>query len=366
MAIPLIDLKSEYMDLRSEVLDAIDQSLQSMQLFLGPNVQALEREWAGFCGTDHAVGVSEGTTAVSLGLRAMEIGPGDEVVTVSWTFFATIEAIIHVGATPVLVDIDPDTYCMDPKKLAEAVTKRTAAVIPVHVYGHPADMEAIGEICRPRGIRILEDAAQAHGAEYHGEKVGSIGDAGAFSFYMSKNLAGYGEGGIVSTSDSGIAANIRKLRDHGQAERGTFECIGYNARLDEIQAAIVRIKLKHLADNNDKRRENADLYNALLADENVVLPTVAEGCKHVYHLYTIRSDRRDDIAAALEENDIGYATHYHKPPHTHPACEDYALSTSHLPVTQRLADEVISLPMYPDLSQAQIETVCDVVKSALR
>ncbi|MFO7946786.1 MAG: DegT/DnrJ/EryC1/StrS family aminotransferase [Armatimonadota bacterium] len=365
MAIPLIDLKSEYLELREEILPAIDDALESMQLFLGPNVQALEQEWANFCGSKYSIGVSNGTEALGLALRAMDIGPGDEVITVSWSFFATIEAIIHVGATPVLVDIDPDTYCMDPAALSDAITDDTTAVIPVHVFGHPADMDAIKGICEPRGIGILEDAAQAHGAEYRGQKVGSIGDAGAFSFYMSKNLAGYGEGGIVTTSDPVIEQNVRKLRDHGQDGAGAFKCIGYNARLDEIQATIVRIKLQRLADNNEKRRQNAELYNELLADEDLILPTVAEGCTHVYHLYTIRSDRRYAIAEALDASDIGYATHYARPPHTHPACEPLGLGDVELPVTERLADEVISLPMYPELSEEQIREVCEVVKSAL-
>ncbi|MFP3903461.1 MAG: DegT/DnrJ/EryC1/StrS family aminotransferase [Armatimonadota bacterium] len=365
MAIPLIDLKSEYLELRDEILPAIDGALESMQLFLGPNVQALEQEWASFCGTRFSIGVSNGTEALGLALRAMDVGSGDEVVTVSWTFFATIEAIIHVGATPVLVDIDPDTYCMDPAGLADAITEDTAAVIPVHVFGHPADMDAIKELCEPRGIGILEDAAQAHGAEYRGQKVGAIGDAAAFSFYMSKNLAGYGEGGIVTTSDPVIEQNVRRLRDHGQDGSGGFKCVGYNARLDEIQAAIVRIKLQRLADNNEKRRRNAALYNELLADEDVILPTVAEGCTHVYHLYTIRSGRRDAIAEALDASDIGYATHYAKPPHTHPACEPLGLCDVELSVTEQVAGEVISLPMYPDLSEEQIHEVCEVVKSVL-
>ncbi len=365
MAVPLIDLKSEYLELREEVLEAIDGALQTMQLFLGPNVQALESEWADFCGVEHAVGVGDGTDALHLSLRAMGVGPGDEVITVAWTFFASIEAIIHAGAAPKLVDIEPDYFCMDPAALEAAITERTRAVIPVHVYGHPAEMDAIGAICEPRGIRILEDAAQAHGAAYKGRTVGAIGDAGIFSFYMSKNLAGYGEGGMVTTDDEQIATGVRMLRDHGQRRRGTFECIGYNSRLDELQAAIVRIKLRRLAENNERRRQHAARYNQLLQHEDIIVPKTAVGCEHAFHLYTLRSRRRDEIAAALKAAEIGFATHYANPPHRSAACEAYGLDRAHLPVTEALADEVISLPMYPGLSEAQIEQVAETVLSAL-
>ncbi len=365
MGIPLIDLKAEYAELREEVLEAIDDALGSMQLFLGPNVQALEREWAEFCRTEHAVGVSDGTQALHLALRAMGIGPGDEVITVSWTFFATIEAIIHAGATPKLVDVEPEYFCMDAEALEAAITQRTRAIIPVHVYGHPADMEQLGAICEPRGIAVLEDAAQAHGATDNGRRVGSIGDAGVFSFYMSKNLAGYGEGGIVTTSDDEIAQKVKMLRDHGQAERGRFDCIGYNSRLDELQAAIVRVKLRRLAENTEKRRRHAALYDELLQHEDIITPNVRPGCEHVYHLYTIRSKRREEIKSALEAAEIAFATHYAKPPHKQPACVAYGLDRAELPVTETLAAEVISLPMYPGLSESQIQEVAETVLSAL-
>jgi dTDP-4-amino-4,6-dideoxygalactose transaminase len=365
LGIPLIDLRAEYAELREEVLAAIDDALDSMQLFLGPNVQALERDWAELCGTEHAVGVSDGTQALHLALRAMGIEPGDEIITVSWTFFATIEAIIHAGATPKLVDIEPEHFCMDPEALETAITERTRAIIPVHVYGHPADMEKLRGICAPRGIRILEDAAQAHGATDRGRMVGSIGDAGIFSFYMSKNLAGYGEGGIVTTSDDEIAHKVKMLRDHGQAERGTFECIGYNSRLDELQAAIVRVKLHRLAENTAKRRRHAALYDELLHHEEIITPQVRPGCEHVYHLYTIRSKRREEIKSALQTAEIAFATHYASPPHQQPACVAYGLDQAKLPVTEALADEVISLPMYPGLTDSQIEQVAETVLATL-
>lgn len=366
MAIPLMDLRSEYLQLREEILDALDQALDSMQLFLGPNVQQLERQWAQFCGVDHAIGVSDGTEALHLGLRAMGVGPGDEVITVSWSFFASIEAIVHAGATPRVVDIEPNYFCMDPAAVEAAIGRQTRAVMPVHIYGHPAEMDALSDICRPRGIMILEDAAQAHGARYRGRTVGSLGDAAAFSFYMSKNLGGYGEGGMVTAADGDIAEAVRMLRDHGQRQRGCFETVGYNGRLDELQAAVLRVKLEHLETGNQLRRAHAERYNSLLQHPDLTTPTVAPGCEHVYHLYTLRSPRRDEIAEALRQADIAYATHYANPPHKSPAAAKCGLAQVHLPVTEELAGQVISLPMYPGLSDAQIEQVAETVLSALR
>lgn len=364
MDIPLIDLKSEYMELRDEVLERIDTALQSMQLFLGPNVQLLEKNWADFCGVNNAIGLSDGTESLHLSLRALGIGPGDEVITVAWTFFASIEAIVHAGATPKVVDIDPDYYTMDPAALEAAITDKTRAVIPVHIYGQPADMDAIKAICEPRGIKIIEDACQAHGAKYKGQVAGSIGDAGAFSFYMSKNLAGYGEGGMVTTKCDDVATNVRMLRDHGQRERGTYSEIGYNARLDEIQAAILNVKFPRLDGYNVARRAHAESYNNLLSGVgDIETPKVAEGTEPVYHVYTIRSAQRDAIGNALKEAGIGFAKHYANPPHKSPAAAKYGLDQVALPVTEALADKVISLPMYPGLSDEQIGRVVEVVKS---
>ena len=254
---------------------------------------------------------------------------------------------------------------MDAEALEAAITERTRAIIPVHVYGHPADMERLRGICEPRGIGVLEDAAQAHGASDRGKRVGSIGDAGIFSFYMSKNLAGYGEGGIVTTNDDEIAQNVKMLRDHGQAERGRFDCVGYNSRLDELQAAILRVKLQRLAENTAKRRRHAALYDELLQHEEIITPSVRPGCEHVYCLYTIRSRRRDEIRSALQAAEIGFATHYANPPHKQPACVAYGLDQAELPVTETLAAEVISLPMYPGLSDSQIQQVAATVLSAV-
>jgi dTDP-4-amino-4,6-dideoxygalactose transaminase len=363
--IPLIDLKMQYAALRQEVNGAISRALESMQLFLGPNVQQLEADFADFCGVKHAIGVANGTEALSLSLRALEVGRGDEVITTSWTFMATIEAIAHVGATPVVVDIDPHTYCMDPRALAAAITHRTRAVIPVHVFGHPCNMDEIVDLCEPRRLKIVEDACQAHGARWHGERVGGLGDAAAFSFYMSKNLAGYGDGGMITTKSDDVAQRLRALRDHGQAERGVFGEIGYNSRLDEVQAAILNVKFKRLKQWNEARRRVAGRYNELLGKLDLVLPFEAPQAEHVYHLYALRSPKRDQIAAALGAAQIGFTTHYKVPPHTHPACDQWNLGQVNLPVTMQCAEEIIQLPMYPELSDDQIERVCDVVASAL-
>lgn len=366
MKIPLIDLKSQYQDLRLEINAAIVSAIDSMQLFLGPNVQKLEADFAEYCGVAQAIGVANGTEALSLALRALDIGRGDEVITVSWSFIATIEAIVHVGATPVLVDIDPQTYCLDPRALAGALTHRTRAVIPVHIFGHPCDMDAIREICEPRRLHIIEDACQAHGARYKKQRVGSFGEAAAFSFYMSKNLAGYGDGGIVTTNETALASRLRGLRDHGQRERGTFSEIGYNSRLDEIQAAILNVKFKRLQKWTEARRQVADYYNERLAGLDLVLPYEAPGTEHVYHLYTIRSKHRDRLAAALQAAEIGFTTHYRVPPHTHPACGPLGLNGANLPVTMQCAAEVLQLPMYPEMTHEQIDYVCDVVRGALK
>jgi len=363
--IPLIDLKAQYVALRQEVTAAIAAALDSMQLFLGPNVQQLEADFADFCGVKQAIGVANGTEALSLSMRALDIGRGDEVITVSWTFMATIEAIAHVGATPVVVDIDPRTYCMDPKALAAAITHRTRAVIPVHVFGHPCDMDAIVDLCEPRRLNIIEDACQAHGAKWKGERVGSLGDAAAFSFYMSKNLAGYGDGGMVTTKSEAVARRLRALRDHGQAQRGIFSEIGYNSRLDEVQAAILNVKFKRLKQWNEARRQVAARYNELLGKLDLTLPYEAPHAEHVYHLYALRTPQRDKIAAALQENGIGFATHYKMPPHTHPACQQWNLGQVNLPVTMQCAEQVLQLPMYPELTDEQIERVCEVVTGAL-
>jgi len=365
VAIPLVDLRIQYEELRDEVMTAFGEALDSMQLVLGPNVRALESEWASYCDAPHAIGVGNGTEALSLALKGLGIGPGDEVITVAFTFIASVECIYHVGATPVLVDIDPDTFCISPEKLAEAITPRTRAVIPVHLYGHPADMDRADAAIGDRDdIVVLEDAAQAHGARYKGARCGSLGDAAAFSFYLSKNLAGYGEGGMITAADDAVSDRIRKLRVHGSAERYCHDLIGYNSRLDELQAAVLRIKLRRLDEWNEARRQHAARYTEQLADV-VQVPTAADWAEHVYHVYTIRSPQRDAIADALEAADIGHAVHYRIPVHLQAAVSELGMGPGSLPETERASEEVLSLPMYPELTGDQIDEVCAAVRGAL-
>ena len=362
----MVDLKSQYLDIRDEVLAAFDEALSGMQLNLGPNVQAFEREWAEYSEVAYAVGVGNGTEALHLLLRAHGVGPGDEVITSSFTFIATIEAIVQAGATPVLVDIDPRNYCTSPERVAEAITPTTRAIMAVHLYGHPADMGALADVIDGRDILLLEDAAQAHGARYRGRRVGGLGDGAAFSFYLSKNLAAYGEGGIVTVSDEALAERVRALRVHGSLEKYVHQVIGYNSRLDELQAAVLRIKLRRLDAWNQARRAHAAHYDAGLADiADLTLPVVEDWAESVYHLYTVRSERRDEIAAALTAAGIGHAIHYALPCHLQAALAELGYAQGSLPETERAAREVLSLPMYPELSEAQIDRVCEVVRGAL-
>jgi len=366
VGIPLVDLQSQYLDIRDEVLAAFDEALTGMQLNLGPNVQAFEEEWAEFCGVRHAIGVGNGTEALNLLLQAHRIGPGDEVITVAFTFIATLEAILQVGATPVMVDIDPETMCIAPEEVGEKITPRTRAIIAVHLYGQPADMQALAEVVGDRDIRLLEDAAQAHGATCRGRPAGSLADGAAFSFYPSKNLAAYGEAGAITTDAREIDDTVRHLRVHGSREKYVHRLVGYNSRLDELQAAVLRIKLRRLADWNEARRRHARRYSEQLAGiDGLQLPVEREWARHVYHVYTVRSPRRDEIAEALEAEDIGYAIHYRVPCHLQEAMADLGCGPGSLPETERAAAEVISLPMYPELTNEQIDRVCEVVRSVL-
>ncbi len=362
MQVPLMNLKAEYEALKPEIIEAIDEAISSMQLFLGPNVQALEQEWAELCQVEHAIGVGSGTDALIIALKAMDIGAGDEVITVGWTFIATIEAIVLVGAQPVLVDIEPDYFCLNPELLEEAITPRTRAIIPVHIYGHPADMDAINEVAEAHNLMVIEDSAQAHLARYRGRPVGSLAECGIFSFYMSKNLAGYGEGGMITTADDELAEKIRLLRNHGYTSKYEHALIGFNSRLDELQAAVLRVKLKRLEWGNQRRREQAAVYDELLADLPIALPAVAPHATHAYHLYTIRTSQRDALAAHLEAHEIGFATHYRYPAHTQPACRPYGLHRANLPETEKAAGEVLQLPLHPYLSDEQIQYVAQTVR----
>jgi dTDP-4-amino-4,6-dideoxygalactose transaminase len=361
--IPLVDLGKQYAPLREEIMERIAAVLSGMQLFLGENVQALEREFAAFCQAEHAIGVSDGTAALQLILRAMEVGPGDEVITVANTFVATVEAIVLTGATPVFVDVHPDTYLMDVAQVRSRITPRTKAILPVHLYGQMVDMVALRAIADERDLWIIEDACQAHGAECEGRRAGSLGDAAAFSFYYSKNLGAYGEGGCVTTNDGELARRVRMLRDHGAERRYYHELVGWNSRLDELQAAILRAKLPHLQRWNAQRRSHASLYEALLDGSPVITPVTAGGNCHVYHLYVVRVPRRDELRAWLQEHGVGTGIHYPVPIHLQRAYSDLGYQRGDLPVTERVADEILSLPMFPELQREQIAYVADAVRA---
>jgi dTDP-4-amino-4,6-dideoxygalactose transaminase len=364
MSIPMLDLKAEYALFREELLQRLASTLESTQYILGPNVQALEKDVAGHLGVAHAVGCASGTDALHLALRALGVGPGDEVITSPFTFIGTAEAISYTGATPVFVDIQADTFNIDPAAIEGAITARTKAVMPVHLYGQPADLEPIVALCRRHGLRLVEDCAQSYGARYAGRMTGAFGDFGCFSFYPSKNLGAFGDGGMVTTEDEQLAAEVRVYRNHGSRQRYHHHVIGYNSRLDEIQAVILRVKLQYLEDFNNRRRAIARAYNERLAGV-VVTPTEAPDRVHVYHQYTIRSRRRDVIQKALGEAQIGSMIYYPVPLHQQEVYAELCRGVR-LPVTEAVAREVISLPIFPQMTIDQVDRVCDVVRGALR
>lgn len=362
MNIPLVDLKAQYRPLKDEILERIAGVLDGMWLFLGENVKGIEREFADFCGVKHGIGVSDGTAALHVILRALEIGSGDEVITPAHTFIATAEAIALAGARPVFVDIDPETYLMDVSAVEAKITARTKAILPVHLYGQMVDMAQLAAIATRHGIKLIEDACQAHGAQRAGRLAGSLGDAAAFSFYFSKNLGAYGEGGFISTNDDGLAQKMRMLRDHGSERRYYHDAIGSNWRLDEIQAAVLRAKLPHLNNWNAARRDHAALYGELLRDTPVITPIVARDNQHVFHLYVIRAPERDALQAWLKERGIGTGIHYPVPIHLQNAFSYLGYHPGDLPVTERAVGEILSLPMYAELTEEQIIYVADAIK----
>ena len=368
--IPLVDLKAQYATIRDEVRRAIDEVLESMQLTIGPNVKAFDQEFASYVGSKHSVGVGSGTDALQLAIRACGVSAGDEVITVSFTFFATVEAILYANARPILVEVDERSMNMDASAVAAAITPRTKAIIPVHLYGRTVDMKPLRQIAQDRNIVIIEDAAQAHGAmtDDGRTKAGASGRVGCFSFYCSKNLGAYGEAGSITTSDDRLAEELRALREHGQSTRYYHPVVGYNARLDEIQAAILRIKLRRLPEWNTRRRALAHAYEKLLAGSGVITPEIPSGERHVFYVYCIRvpGGRRDDLRKYLAERGIGTQIHYPVPIHLQQSAEFLGYRKGDLPVTERLASEVLSIPMYPELTDEQLERVADSVRSFMK
>jgi dTDP-4-amino-4,6-dideoxygalactose transaminase len=367
--IPLVDLKTQYATIRDEVRQAIDEVLDSMQLTIGPNVRAFDKEWAEYCGTTQSIGVGSGTDALQLAIRACGVSSGDEVITVSHTFFATVEAIVYANARPILVDVDESSMLMDIGSVASRITPRTKAIIPVHLYGRTVDIKPLRQLAQDRGITIIEDAAQSHGALLDdGKKAGTGGRVNCFSFYCSKNLGAYGEAGSITTNDEKLADDLRALREHGQSTRYYHPIVGYNARLDEIQAAILRIKLRHLDEWNARRQAIAVRYNELFAGTDIITPEIPAGGRHVFYCYAIRvtGGRRDALRAHLTERGIGTQIHYPVPIHMQEAAQFLGYRKGDLPVTEKVAGEVLSLPMYPELTDAQIDRVATGVTEFMR
>jgi dTDP-4-amino-4,6-dideoxygalactose transaminase len=366
LQVPFLDLRAQHDPLRAELLTAIGEVIDRSAFAGGPMVAKLEEDFAAYCQTRAAVGVGSGTEALWLTLLAQGIGRGDEVITVPNTFMATAEAISWCGATPVFVDIDEQTYTLDTRQLEHAITPRTKAVIPVHLFGQMADMDPIMEIARRHRLMVIEDACQAHGAEYKGRRAGSIGHAGCFSFYPGKNLGAWGEAGAVVTNDRALAAKIRILRDHGQETKYHHSCIGWNARMDGIQAAVLRVKLKGLDRGNAARRAHARRYEELLAGlDDLTLPLAAEYGVPIYHLYVVRVPERDRILQALAGRGIACGIHYPTPIHRQDAYRSLGLGPGSFPIAERCAGEILSLPMFPELTPKQIETVARELKAVL-
>lgn len=361
--IKLVDLDPQYQAIGEEIWSAMKDVVENSAFVLGRHVKAFEDDFAGFCNARFAVGVASGTDALVLAMKALGIGPGDEVITVPNTAFPTAEAITLSGASMVFADINPETFNIDPAVAEKKITRKTRAIIPVHLYGQPAQMDELKELCRDRNLRLIEDAAQAHGAEYKGQRVGAIGDAACFSFYPSKNLGGYGDGGAVVTNDERITEKVRMLRNHGRHEKYLHEIEGYNSRLDALQAAILSVKLKYLDGWSEKRRQHARYYDKLLSSvEKVTTPKVLDGVKSVYHVYAIRVKDRDLLRKKLKEENIDTGVHYPVPLHLQPALAYLGLGKGSFPMAEEAASTVLSLPLYPEMTNEQIETVVDAVK----
>jgi dTDP-3-amino-3,4,6-trideoxy-alpha-D-glucose transaminase len=360
--VPFIRLDAAYPDLFAELLEVVEEVGRDAAFTLGPILERFEQNFADYCGTQHGIGVSSGTAALELALRGLGIGPGDEVIVPTYSFIATAEAVTAVGAEPRLVDVDPETALLTAEAVEAALTPKTRCVIPVHLFGRPVDMDPLLELCRPRGIAVVEDACQAHGARYRGQRVGSLGDAGCFSFYPTKNLGGWGDGGAMVTDNEELAHKVRLLRSHGEAVRHHHELATGTHRLDTLQAAILDVKLKRLDDWNERRRTAADALRAGLADLDLVLPTPpAADSDHVYHLFVIRSSVRDELRNHLEASGVASAIHYPTPIHLQPAYAELGLGPGSLPVAERLAGENCSLPIFPAIEDWQIaETVAAI------
>jgi dTDP-4-amino-4,6-dideoxygalactose transaminase len=363
LGVPFVDLRAQHRGIQQELDQAVRDVIESAAFVLGPAVEDFESDFAQYLGVQHAVGTSNGTTALQLALLALGVGEGDEVIVPAQTFIATAEAVAHVGARPVFVDVFESTACMDPAALASAVTPRTRAIVPVHLFGQPAELDAILEVARARGIPVVEDACQAHGATYHGRRVGSFGIASCFSFYPGKNLGAFGEGGAVATNDGHLASRVRRLRDHGQSQRYHHAEIGYNARMEGIQGAVLSVKLRYLDRWNESRRAHAAYYREWLEGSGVLLPVEAPQREHVYHLFVVRSEDRNTLREHLTHQGIQTGLHYPVPLHLQPAFSAMGYRPGAFPAAEGWARQALSLPMFADLTRAQLDEVIESVKS---
>jgi dTDP-4-amino-4,6-dideoxygalactose transaminase len=359
-----MDIQGQYAELRERIEGAVLEVLRGGRVILGPNVKAFEEESAAYLGTTGAVGVANGTDGLTIALRALGVGAGDEVITVPFTFYATAEAIAQAGAKPVFVDVLPDTLCIDPAAVEAAITPHTKAIMPVDLFGLPAEMDAINALAAEHGLRVVEDACQAWGATYHGRRAGSLGEIAVFSFFPTKNLGGYGDGGLVTGHDGELVAKVRELRFHGSKDKVVFTDIGFNSRLDEVQAAILRIELETIDEWNARRRQVATWYDAYLPDE-VTRPAVPEGTSHVYHLYVARHARRDEIMKACKAREVACAAYYTTPMHLQPVFDGLGHAQGEFPVTEKAAAENVALPMHPNLTEEQVREVAEAVAAGL-
>lgn len=360
--IPLVDLEAQYNSIKTEVNTKIDEVINSREFIQGKFVTEFESAFSKLHQVNNVVGCSNGTAAISIALQALGLQPGDEVITTPHTFIATTEAIIHIGAKPVFVDINPKTYNIDPSKIEIAINKHTKAILPVHLYGNPVEIDKIADIAKEHHLFLIEDCAQAHLATYNNVPVGTYGDIATFSFYPGKNLGAYGDAGAIITNSAELSAKCRMLIDHGRKDKYTHQVIGYNQRMDGIQAGILTVKSKYIANWTKKRQQNANIYNRLLSNNaNIVIPHISDKAKPVFHLYVIQAKRRDDLQEYLKDNGISCGVHYPIPLHLQPALKYLGYKAGDFPITEEVSKNIISLPMYPELTEDQIITVCNTI-----
>lgn len=362
MQVPFVDLKKQYLSIKDEIDSSLKDVLDNTTFILGKKVEDFEKMFAELCDVKHCIGMNNGTSALRLALQALDIKPNDEIITTPFTFIATTEAISHLGAKPVFVDIDEKTYCIDPEKIKEKITKRTKAIIPVHLFGQPADMDPILETAERHSLKVVEDAAQAHNASYKNKKAGSMSDISCFSFYPGKNLGAYGEAGAVCTNNEELAKKLLLLRQHGEIVRYYHDVIGDNCRMEAFQGAVLGVKIKYIGEWTEKRRKNAQYYNKLMKGFDAALPYEADYARHVYHVYAIRAKGRDKLREFLGKNGVATGVHYPIPVHLQKAYSFMGIRKGAFPIAEKVAGEILSIPMYPELSEEQMEYVSSTIR----